>query len=491
MNIKRYSWWILNIVWIGLVILLSWGNFQSEGGLRSPAELLARVELESESIWMGIYLNDKKIGYINTEIEPFGDGGYIIREFSRMTVGMMGVDQDMKMRMEVITDSTLALVSFDGNLEAKPYNTIFKGQIKDKVLSVQVTAGGQTSERFIPAPEPLYTSQSIKPIMKAGRLGPGDSLRLSGFDPISLEMKELVVIYDEQMVFPTPTQPEGEYIFHKLITRMSGFESQILLNDKFEVLKENGPMGIMMRPEPMEKALKIYRNDGTVDFLSMYAIQPTGRIALPRQAKRVRYRIEGIEDLNQLTQSSDRQTLIDSMTIEVATEFPPTQGINTKAGLQQYVNDAPFIESQNKLIKLAAKKAVRDCSSLSDTLNRLSNWVFRNVEKYPSAGIPSALAVLSTRQGDCNEHSVLFTAMARSLGIPTRIQLGVVYQEDQFYYHAWVASWLDGKWQEYDPTFGQIQADAARIAFASGDMTDAASMVNFIGKIKIEIIESQ
>ena len=41
--------------------------------------------------------------------------------------------------------------------------------------------------------------------------------------------------------------------------------------------------------------------------------------------------------------------------------------------------------------------------------------------------LPSALEVLKTRVGDCNEHTTLYVAMARSLGIPARIAVGLVY----------------------------------------------------------------
>ncbi|MDP8228739.1 MAG: transglutaminase-like domain-containing protein, partial [Candidatus Electryoneaceae bacterium] len=222
----------------------------------------------------------------------------------------------------------------------------------------------------------------------------------------------------------------------------------------------------------------------------IYAIKPVGTIERPRETVSARYLLNGI-DLDMIIKASDRQQLVgsDSNIIEVTTE--PRNDAVIDDEFEQYLNDAPFIESRNNLIQETASRIVTGKSNRLDSLNALSEWVFRNIEKRPSAGIPSALAVLNTRQGDCNEHSVLFTALARSLGIPTRIQLGVVYQDGRFYYHAWTASLVDGRWLEFDPTFGLIRADAARIALVSGDMRDAQQLAGVVGRIEIEIIESE
>ncbi len=51
-----------------------------------------------------------------------------------------------------------------------------------------------------------------------------------------------------------------------------------------------------------------------------------------------------------------------------------------------------------------------------------------------SLSIPSALEVLEQRAGDCNEHTVLFTALARAAGIPCRVATGLAWSTGQFYY---------------------------------------------------------
>jgi transglutaminase-like putative cysteine protease len=102
--------------------------------------------------------------------------------------------------------------------------------------------------------------------------------------------------------------------------------------------------------------------------------------------------------------------------------------------------------------------------------------------------IPSALEVLSRREGDCNEHTTLYTALARAAGIPTRMAAGIVYMENGFYYHAWPEVWLDG-WVPIDPTFNQFPADATHIRFVTGNLDRQSDIIKLVGKLRVNVLE--
>ena len=57
----------------------------------------------------------------------------------------------------------------------------------------------------------------------------------------------------------------------------------------------------------------------------------------------------------------------------------------------------------------------------------LSKWVYRKVRKTYAANADNALAVLDQLAGDCTEHSLLFVALARSVGLPAREVGGLAY----------------------------------------------------------------
>jgi len=99
-----------------------------------------------------------------------------------------------------------------------------------------------------------------------------------------------------------------------------------------------------------------------------------------------------------------------------------------------------------------------------------------------------ATSVLKSRKGDCNEHTVLFVALARACGIPAEMCAGLVYMNDGFYYHAWPKVFI-GKWVHLDPALGQDIADATHFELVSGGLSSQAKIVLAIGNINIEILK--
>ncbi|GAC1299445.1 MAG: hypothetical protein NVSMB20_22790 [Bradyrhizobium sp.] len=110
-----------------------------------------------------------------------------------------------------------------------------------------------------------------------------------------------------------------------------------------------------------------------------------------------------------------------------------------------------------------------------------------SVEKRITAGVPSAVQVLQSRRGDCNEHTHLFVALARSAGIPARVAAGLAYVNGKFYYHAWPEVYLSD-WVAVDPTFGQFPADAAHLRFVVGGLHRQAELLRLIGSLQIDVL---
>ena len=135
--------------------------------------------------------------------------------------------------------------------------------------------------------------------------------------------------------------------------------------------------------------------------------------------------------------------------------------------LRETLRPEPLIQSDDPTIREVAEAATnwrrRSARNPRRAAAELTRWVDGYVEKSVTFSVPSALQVLEGRQGDCNEHTVLFVAMARSLGLPARTAVGLVYLDGAFYYHAWPEVWLD-EWVAVDPTFGQVPADAAHVS---------------------------
>jgi transglutaminase-like putative cysteine protease len=104
-----------------------------------------------------------------------------------------------------------------------------------------------------------------------------------------------------------------------------------------------------------------------------------------------------------------------------------------------------------------------------------------------SVTIPSAIQVLDSRSGDCNEHTQLFLALSRAAGIPARAAAGLAQVGRKFYYHAWPEVFV-GKWVAVDPTFGQFPADAAHLRFVYGGLDRQAELLRLMGALRIDVL---
>ena len=119
------------------------------------------------------------------------------------------------------------------------------------------------------------------------------------------------------------------------------------------------------------------------------------------------------------------------------------------------------------------------------------------LDKKPTVSLPSAREVLRTKVGDCNEHTALYVAMARALGIPARIAVGLVYIHGAFYYHAWPEVYLQeglgtgdvGLWLPVDPTLNQFPADATHLRLARGGLDKQTVILPLMGKLTMDVLD--
>jgi transglutaminase-like putative cysteine protease len=150
-----------------------------------------------------------------------------------------------------------------------------------------------------------------------------------------------------------------------------------------------------------------------------------------------------------------------------------------------------LIQSDHPNIVTKAREIVGDATDAVERVRRIMAWIAQNMEQVNVVGVPSALETLQTLRGDCNEHTTLFTALARAVGLPTRVDVGMVHQEGRFFYHAWAEVLLGDAWVTVDPTWGQFPADVTHLRFVRGSLREQLAMFNVIGRIKeVTLVEA-
>ena len=218
------------------------------------------------------------------------------------------------------------------------------------------------------------------------------------------------------------------------------------------------------------------------------------RIDDPRNVRALRLRVEGADlsspDLQGAGQSLDGDIL------ELRDPRTLTPG-PADPDVARYLKPEPLIESDDPAIHAEARAAVLNVTDPRTVAERLTRRVNAMLDKKPTVSLPSAREVLRTKVGDCNEHTALYVAMARSIGLPARVAVGLVYAYGAFYYHAWpevyiadggVGTAARGLWLPVDPTLNQFPADATHIRLARGGLDKQTVILPLIGRLKLTIL---
>lgn len=473
------------------LILLFWfvmlGLLLERAYLR-PSSVIALDAATAEGVratdeWFGIYQQGKKIGYAHTRTIPEAETYHLFEE-SEMDLLALGSVQRVKTTINSYTTKNFLLKYFDFTMQSDMTTMKIKGAVLGKKLVLDITTGGQTRTENIQLTNPPYLSLNIKPAILLLGLETGKTYRFPLFSPITMGAEEAIISIESKERIKIG---DTEQTIYKLKESFQGMETTSWITQDGETIKEESALGYVLLRENMAEAKKRDKGGPVVDVISLTMI-PSSPIKKAAQATYVKARLKGVP-LQGFPLDGDRQTLRGDV-IEIRKEDYPAAYRLPYSGkeLAEYLLPNALIQSDDKKIIHQAARILSNEKNALEAAKKLNDWVYTALKKKPVFSIPSALEVLSLREGDCNEHTVLYTALARASGIPTRMAAGIVYMENGFYYHAWPEVWV-GQWMPVDPTLNQFPADATHIRFVTGNLDRQADILRLIGKLKVEILE--
>jgi hypothetical protein len=476
---------------IKLTILIFWlvmlGLLIERTYLRSSTvialDVITEEGVRTGDEWSGIYQQGRKIGYAHTKVMREADTYHILEE-SEFDLLVLGSVQRVKTVTNSYTAKNFLLKYFDFTLRSETSSMDIKGAVIGKQLVLDIHTGGQTRKERVPLKEPPYLSPNIKPALILLGLEPGRKYRFPLFNPatmntedafISVEAKERIKVGDtEQTVY-------------KLKETFQGLEAFSWITEDGDTIKEESPLGYVLLKESMAEAMKRDKKGPSVDIISLVMIH-SNRVDNSAQTKYLKAKFTGAP-LEGFDLDGDRQ-IFKGDRVEVRIQGDPASYRLPYTGKDRNESLQPtaLIQSDDKRIQEQAAKILSGEKDARKAAKKLNEWVYNAIEKKPVVSIPSALEVLDQRVGDCNEHTTLYTALGRAVGIPTRMAAGIVYLRDGFYYHAWPEVWL-GQWTAVDPTFNQFPADATHIRFVTGNLDRQSDILKLVGKLKVDVLE--
>jgi hypothetical protein len=448
----------------------------------------------SAAQWKGIYYRGEKIGFAVTQTVPTADG-YELQEDGQIQMTLLGASTAARIRTQALVDKAFALRSFSFSLDPGTGAVEVAGTLEDGGRRLQLTtrtrSGTRTETRDLEEPPALSLNLSRR--LAAAGLTPGARLTVPVFDPATLRNASMTVDVEAREVVRAAGRPVPAF---RLRMEFAGITSTSWVTDVGEVVREESALGLIVLKETRERALAL-AVPGQIqqDMLQAAAVAPRGpgRIDDPRLVDRLRLRVEGLTLDGPDLQGAGQTVAGDVLEIR---DLTAASGGPPDPDASRHLGPEPFVESDAPEIVAEARKAAADAVDPRTQAERLVRHVNALLEKKPTVSLPSAREVLRTRVGDCNEHTVLYVALARALGIPARIAVGLVYLHGAFYYHAWPEVYLEdparrGLWLPVDPTLNEFPADATHVRLARGGLDKQAAIIPLIGRIRMWILEAQ
>ena len=456
-------------------------------------------DLPYREIWQGFVFNGEKVGFIHLKIETVAERErYKILSEAHLRIRFLGMDKKISMKSEDVVAPDLALVSFhyEQNMDEKVL--ILDGNVADGMLKVIQRTGTEikTTEKNLPSP--LYPASVINlyPVLQGIKVG--DRYLYPVYDP---QTQSIVDVSQTVITFEASKELDIEPSY-KVETHMLGQNVTSWINPRGETVFELGMGGILITYKETEERAKGFLAEASLnkkDLIFDFSLIKTDKpVTCPRKAAFLEAAIEGISgELTPLrgTHQEVLEKQIDGKTVmiyRIQGAAPPQQRIQESSlsarDRYPYLVPSHHIESDHPEIRRAADEAVKGAATPREKVEHLTRWVSAEV-KDEAVDSFSALEVLHSRKGECQAHTMLYAAMARSLGIPTRLAGGIVYMEGMgFLYHAWAESYIDG-WLAVDPTFNQVGVDATHIKLVEGpDWTSLLQLGKVIGRIKVRIV---
>lgn len=474
------------IFWLIMVTLLIHKHLPSESK-PSPAKPPSPAPVqERKEEWKGVYYHNQKVGYVYQCLFPTA-AGYQWEEEWRLRIQVLGTLQTIHTEIAAHTDKAYALTEFSFHLSASGLTFIATGRVSENTLRGEITTGGQTSPFSIPLSEPLYLPTTAQTALRRNPLQIGETRQFTVFNPLSLKKETLTV---------TAMGPERTRIHDQEVetiketVQFAGASLTSWVDREGNVLKEEAPLGLALIREEKEQALSGGWQDVTPpDLVAAIAVPVRRTLPSPRTLTFLQLKVSSSQDGSFAFPPRQAQ---EGEVLTITAEDP--------ASLQSYplpftdpqfaadLSPTPFLQSTHpRIVQLAASLLAGEKDALQATKHLLA-WTYQTLDKAPTVGIPTALEALESGRGDCNEHAVLFTALARAAGIPARVAAGMVYMDSAFYYHAWSEVWL-GRWVAVDPVLDQFPADATHIKFVEGGPEEHTALLKIIGQVAMEVLD--
>ena len=434
-------------------------------------KIIEKIINENVNLWYGVYISNKKVGWFNGIYNKFNDDLYKIEEKLYLLMDIPGLEEGSKITMESETTYSMyyerifpyRIVKYNElttDNEGNEYSK--KGFLKDDIFYLNIKNNNNEHEYKI-----KNLSQSLN-----------DHLSLDAWAQESLRNKKDTIIskffdFEElsylKYVFTikdiVKTKVNGlDYTYYKVNLDQKNvrngdmqLNAEYLIDLKGKYLNFNMMEIFEFRSENEDEAKNLDKNS---KFFLNAGIDLNNKLPdeiFTKDVESINYELTGNGNaiynggLQKVTKISNDKYLVEVGPLQLL-EKVSDDDVNF-----YLKSSSRYPSSSNKIINFT-KKVINNEKSDVLRVEKLMNFVSEYIEDDYESNSESVFDIIYKKKGDCTEHSLLFTTMARSIGLPTREVTGWAYDGNKKYVlHAWVevAMNVDNVfyWFPIDPTW--------------------------------------
>ena len=440
----RRGWTAL--IFVAWAVALGWlarrELFRSMGARLAEAAL----SVPPGAVYYRLAVAGQQVGFASSTIDTSGST-IRVEDVLVLDVPALGVLHRTNAQSRATLSRALRLqdldTRFDGDFGRFSSHATVSG---DTALAMWLVAGPDSEFTRVPLNRPIVLP-TLLPLRLAfgGELKPGKRYAIRIFDPpllaehdveVTIAPESTLVVadsadYDSTAMAWVPVHFDTVRAF-RIEQRRGGVRATAWIDAAGHVVRamSGGDGGFTMERSAFEIAYENFRRRDTARVARASASPRVGDIvattalaagARPRAAPlaELRVRLTG-GDARPLVLAAGRQRLAgDTLVVrrETAAALVARYALPASdTGLLAYLDPEPLIPSGNPRIRAQARAILgreRDPARAADLL---LHWVASQVEPTAAMRLPSAVQVLARRRGDCNEHTLLYVALARAVG---------------------------------------------------------------------------
>ncbi len=424
-----------------------------------PRDLLER----DRETWYAIYLGNARIGWALRQTGPLTKAGHTFLR-SRYVLEMRTKSHGKVKRTRIERRKIFAPKPPYALIRARA--TTQRGAFRKEIV-LERGAGGlhariheleETRRVKIPGAPPTFADEVRPTTWLRTPRDVGAAIRYPQLDLSSLRV-------GSETLRITSVHAEAARRYEAVLVSPAGDEDRIVY-DARGTMRSTRMMGLL-RVEQQSKADAL-RIDEAIDALAageasvdraLGAAEKIHALVLRARGKRV----EAIPGGPGLASTFDATKRL--LTLRIGTKYaPPVRATPTE--IRRALTESARYPTRHRVVQALARETVAKGKTAAAKVEALVDFVDEFVMESHTVDPLTVLDILAVQKGDCNEHALLFTTLARAAGIPAREVYGLIYKNDEtrtFGRHVWNEVVIDGVWVPVDPTWDEIELSAGHI----------------------------